>query len=469
MRGIYVKRRRVFRGFLAMGYGSLVAAALQLAMVPVLAAAWGLPMYGQWLMLSAVPIFLAAGDFGFGSSAGNRLIGEIGRGEDGSARVTFQSALAAVLACSVVVFVAMLAVAELLPDHLLAVSGGMDAGAARAVLIVFGVYGLVAMQAQLFKAALRAHGAFSLSVNFEATVQLAEGLVLIGIVLAGGTPLQAASGYLCVRSIGVVGHITLAIRRAKWLKLGFGDATRARISDLFRPSVAAMIMSLAQAGYLQGTAIAVGAAAGAAAVPIFVSLRTLSRVAMHFFNAITLPILPEFTAEHARENQPWLKRVLGATTTFNAFVGGIAGLVLALWGSALLDWWTKGAIVAPQAMIEITALALVAAAVWNPMSLFLLAVNRHEKFTYALGVAAIASVALTYLFTSRWGVTGAAAANLMLDFSMLGFAFMQLRSVVGSFPLGLSTLWAIIPQQWSINFRRRLSRVLTRTRERLDK
>jgi O-antigen/teichoic acid export membrane protein len=461
-----VKRRRVFRGFLAMGYGKGVAASVQLAMVPALAASWGLPLYGQWLMLSAVPVFLAAGDFGFGSAAGNRLIGEIGRGDESAARVTFQSALVAVLACSAIVLVLSLAVAELLPDRLLAVSGGMDAGAARAVLLVFCTFGLVAMQAQLFMAVMRAHGAFTLSTSFEATVQLAEGLTVIGIVIAGGTPLEAAFGYLLVRSVGVVGHVTLAVRRAKWLRLGFGNATRSRISDLLRPSLAAMIMTVSQAGYLQGTVIAVGAAAGAAAVPIFASLRTLSRVGLQFLNALTFPILPEFTAEHARDNLPWLKRVLGATTTVNALVGSIAGLVLVLSGNALLAWWTKGAIMAPQAMIEITALALVAAAVWNPMSLFLLAVNRHEKFTYALGGAVLLSVALTYAFARHWGVTGAAAANLLLDLSMLCFAFLQLRSVVGAFPLGPSAVWALVPQQWSSNVRGRISHGFTKWRAR---
>ncbi len=447
-----------------MGYDKGVIAGVQLAMVPVLATAWGLPLYGQWLMLSAVPVFLAAGDFGFGSAAGNRMIGEIGRGDESAARVTFQSALVAVLACSAIVFVVVLGLVALLPDRLLAVNGGMDAGQARTVLIVLGAYGLVAIQKHLFMAAMRANGAFALSTSFEATVILVEGLAVIGIVIAGGTPFEAAVGYLLVRSLGVVGHVMLALRRAKWLRLGFGNATRARMSDLLRPSLAAMNMTLSQAGYLQGSAIAVGAAAGAAAVPIFVSLRTLSRVGLQFLNALTFPILPEFTAEHARENLPWLKRVLGATTTVNALVGSIAGLVLVLSGNALLAWWTKGAIMAPQAMIEITALALVAAAVWNPMSLFLLAVNRHEVFTYALGGAALLSVALTYAFARHWGVTGAAAANLLLDLSMLCCAYLQLRSVVGSFPLGPSALWAVVPQNWSSTVRVRISQGFTNRR-----
>ena len=216
-----VKRRGV-RGVLAMGYAKAVGALTQLAMVPALATAWGLPLYGQWLLLSTVPIFLAAGDFGFGSAAGNRLIGEVARGDNDGARTTFQSAQAVVLCCSALILALVLAICELLPDHLLAASGGMNGGQARSVAIVLCVYGVVAMQANLFMAAMRAHGAFALSTNFETAVQLIEGLAVIGVALSGGTPLEAALAYLAARSLGVMGHIMLALRQASWLQLGFG-------------------------------------------------------------------------------------------------------------------------------------------------------------------------------------------------------------------------------------------------------
>ena len=129
-----------------MGYFAAAQTLVQLAMVPVLANAWGLPVYGQWLLLSTVPQFLAASDFGFGQSAGNRLIGEVAQGDTDAARTTFQTALALVLGSSVIIFALVLTVSVLLPSRLLAVSGGMDGGTARAVLIVLCVSGVVAIQ-----------------------------------------------------------------------------------------------------------------------------------------------------------------------------------------------------------------------------------------------------------------------------------------------------------------------------------
>jgi O-antigen/teichoic acid export membrane protein len=443
-----VKHRRVFRGLLSMGYTSAVVIVVQLATVPVLANSWGLPLYGQWLLLVTVPSFLAAGDFGFGTAAGNRLIGEVARGEVDAARSTFESALALVLGFSAAIVGIVLAVAALLPGRVLAVSGGMDSSVARTVLIVLSLYGIVSIQAVLFIAVMRAYGAFALSATFQATVQLAEGLAVIAVALSGGSPLYAALAYLIVRSVGVAGQVLLAKRRAAWLVLGFAEATRARMSELSRPALAAMLMPLSRSGFLQGSAIAVGAAVGAAAVPVFTSLRTLARVGLFFIYAVNKPILPEFTSEFSRGNVPWVKKITGAIITFNTLVGIVAALVLASFGDVLLAWWTKGAISAPQAMIYLTAAALLAGAVWEPTSLLLLSVNRHEGFTYVFAFGSGLAVALCYVFARHWGVSGAAAASLLFEIFMLGCVLLPLRRLAGPFPLGPSVFRALIPRRW---------------------
>jgi O-antigen/teichoic acid export membrane protein len=430
-----------------MGYLSAVVIVIQLASVPVLAHAWGLPLYGQWLMLVTVPSFLASGDFGFGSAAGARIVAEVAREEFDSARTTFASARALILALSSGTFLIALAVSALLPDRFLAVSGGMDSHEARVVLIVLVLYGILAIQAVLYIAVSRAHGAFAPSMTVMATVLLLEGLAVIGVAWFGGSPLEAAFAYLAVRSVGTAGQVLLARRKAAaWISHRFKDVTRARVSELFRPALAAMLMPLARAGFLQGAPIAVGAAAGAAAVPIYTSLRTLSRVGVFFIFALNKPILPEYAAEFARDNMSWVRKATGATITFNAMVGMLTAIVLALVGDSLLAWWTNGAIEAPQLMIYFTAAAVVAGAVWEPNSVLLLAINRHERFTYILALGSAAAVALCYLFTRQWGVTGAAAATCLFEFAMLVFILMPLRLLIGSFPIGPRVLVATAQQ-----------------------
>lgn len=444
------------RGVLATTYSKAGVTVIQLATVPALANSWGLPLYGQWLMLITVPGFLTASDLGFGAAAGNRFIGEVARGDSDSARITFQSAWLMVLCSSGVIVAAALAASELMPDKLLSVAGGMNAGETRTVLVILSIYGVVAMQSILFLAAQRAHGGFATSVAFDSTVLFAEGIAVIAIAMSGGGPLQAAIALLIIRVVGVTGHVVLARRLAGWLSLGFGQVRRARVGELLRPAFAAMMMPLSQAVYLQGMALAVGSAAGAASVPIFTTLRTLSRSALQFLYAFNQPFLPEVTAEFARGNTKWLARVAGVMITFNACVGASAAVLLLFFGDSLLAWWTKGAVTAPSGMIALTAAAMVGGAIWNTMSYYLLAVNRHEAFTYVFALCAALTVVVCYISVMRWGVTGAAGANLVLELCMMVWVLAQIRMLIGPYPFGPSAIRLLVSEL------KRLRRVFSR-------
>ena len=62
--------RRLRNGFGANAYGQLVVIIIQLAGVPILLHAWGTQLYGEWLILAAIPTYLSMTDLGFSQSAG---------------------------------------------------------------------------------------------------------------------------------------------------------------------------------------------------------------------------------------------------------------------------------------------------------------------------------------------------------------------------------------------------------------
>ncbi len=441
-------RRRLAFGIASMAYGKSVTALTQLATVPVLATAWGVELFGHWLLLSTIPAFLVASDFGFGTAAGNRLIGEVANGEADKALTTFQSALVTILGCSLVVGLVCFTLAETLPASVFGSTAAMDGEKSRQILLVLIAYGLIGLQGSLFTSVLRAHGAFARSTTFEATVQLGEGLAVILVALAGRSPLDAALGLLLVRCLGVLGHVLLALHHAPWLRLGFAVADRAKVREMLSPAIAAMMLPLSNAAYLQGTALAVGAAAGAAAVPIYTTLRTLSRVVLQLLMTINLPILPEFTSEFAKGNRAWVVRAAGGIGSFNAIIGLVGAVGIGMFGHWLLAHWTRGTIAAPAAMIWLTAAAIAASTTWNPLSNLLLAVNRHERFTYWYMTASISAIGLTYLAVRQFGLTGAALINLGLDLLMLVCVIGMVRQVVGQLPFGWRAITMLLPARW---------------------
>lgn len=61
-----INRIRILKGFLAGGYGQFVTAVVQLLGVPIFLGAWGPNLYGEWILLAAIPSYLALSDICFG-------------------------------------------------------------------------------------------------------------------------------------------------------------------------------------------------------------------------------------------------------------------------------------------------------------------------------------------------------------------------------------------------------------------
>src|SRR6202158_4054383 len=94
-------RRRLIRGFGATALGPVVGAIVQLSSVPVMLHAWGAARYGDWLLLSAIPVYLTLSDLGFGDASGSDMSMRVAANEKDGALRTFQSSWVLLTAVSV--------------------------------------------------------------------------------------------------------------------------------------------------------------------------------------------------------------------------------------------------------------------------------------------------------------------------------------------------------------------------------
>ena len=66
-------RQRLLAGFSATAVGPVITALVQIVSVPAFLSAWGPSIYGEGLIMTAVPTYLSITDIGFGSVAGNDM------------------------------------------------------------------------------------------------------------------------------------------------------------------------------------------------------------------------------------------------------------------------------------------------------------------------------------------------------------------------------------------------------------
>lgn len=407
--------RRISLGIGANIYDKMAIAAAQLAMVPVLALQWGIEVFGAWLLLATIPSFLAISDLGFATAAGTRMTMAVARGErDGAVRL-FHSAWLIMLASSALAGVLALAAVWAVPAWVLPQAGAFPADQARLTLALLVGYALVSLQASIFHAGLRCDGYFALAGLWNGTAVLAESLAAIAVALAGGGPVAAAATLLAVRLVAVLLEAMLMRRTVPWLTIGLGKARSDEARELVRPALAVMALPLGQACALQGTVLALGAAAGGAAVPAFVAARTLSRVGLQVTQLAVRALMPEYSAAAAREDRGAMAAMLLATLASAAIILTPFALLLGLAGPQLVALWTGGAIRVPPGLMPVMALTVVLGGYWTSLSNLILAINRHETFSYAFALLAFLAVPVSYLLARPLGATGAALALAMLD------------------------------------------------------
>ncbi|MFC8316662.1 hypothetical protein ACFUEJ_24125, partial [Gordonia sp. NPDC057258] len=56
--------QRIIKAFLAHGLGQAVSVFAQIVSVPLFLSVWGAAKYGEWILISTIPTYLALSDLG---------------------------------------------------------------------------------------------------------------------------------------------------------------------------------------------------------------------------------------------------------------------------------------------------------------------------------------------------------------------------------------------------------------------
>jgi O-antigen/teichoic acid export membrane protein len=415
-----LKRSRIARGVSANVYTQAMQTVLQLVSVPVLATHWGLQVYGAWLVIFTVPNYLAFADFGFAAAAANDMTVSVARGDRAAAIETFHAIRAAMAGICLILLLISVAAAYGIPDRTLAFVSGVSHDQARRAILMLACYGVLSVQNSASLAAFRSIGKYATGTYLQATIHFVENIGALVVVSLGGNIEAAAATYLLVGIVGIAVRMVWLRTQAHWLVFFSWRVSFGQVRRLLHPALAVLALPLAQALFLQGTVAVVGIAAGAAAVPAFTAVRTLSRIGLQLTMIVNGAVLPEFTMAAASVDHARRARLAFMSIASSAVILLPMFLIVVAGGPLILKLWTHGAIHAPYALIVLMASTMVVGGTWLPISNLIFALNRHSQYSYYYLIAAAGSVLVSYPMVRWLGSPGAAVSLLALDCVMFG-------------------------------------------------
>ena len=411
-------KRRLFLGFVSNWISKLATTIVQLVQVPVFLHFWSVPLYGEWMIVTAVPSYLNVSNFGFGNVAGNEMSMMTARGDREGALRVFQSCWWLItIICSACIVLLGLALyftpaAKLLKLH------AIDASDTKWIIFYLGCSVLLGQLEALLQSAYRCVGRYPYGSFLKSVFSLAAfALMLVPVCLGGGARVTA----LVFASANAFFTLLLCFmvrRDLPWIRYGWTHASFAEIRRLTGPAFAFMAFPIGNALNLQGTLMAIGYALGPTAVVIFGTARTVSRVALQLVQMVNNTFWPEMSSAFGTNDVALIRTLHRRACQMGLIIAVLIVTAMMTLGPWFLTHWTGGHVPPSRDLLSILLMVVVAYSLWSTSSTLLAAVNKHQKLAawYLLGTSV--TVVLTYFLAKHFGLLWAAASLLVSEMVM---------------------------------------------------
>lgn len=387
-------RERVAAALAANAFGQGVTVGSQLLLTPLFFAQWGAARYGEWLMLSALPAYLAMADLGIGSAAGNDMTMRAGAGDQRGAQATFRGAfrIAAWVGALTVLIGAALALGKLHLDW--PVTPNLNSVDAALVVLALAANVALGFSAAVFGAGYRCAGLNATGIVIGNSARLVEALAFAVLLLAGQGPLALCAAMLAVKA-SLIGFQAVHLRGAcTWLYHPLVSADRTLMRRLIRPSLAFMALPLGGALSLQGPILVLGAWLGGEAVALFSAMRTMSRIPMQLMHVLNASVWPEMSRAFGAGDHGLLRRLHRRSARVTALLVFFTCMALGALGETLTRLWLGEATPHDPALLWWLLAIAGVGALWNASSIVLAATNQHARMGATLVTSAALAVGL---------------------------------------------------------------------------
>lgn len=391
-------KNSINRNILAQGYSQIVTFAIQLGTVPFLVTAWGVERYGVWLILTAIPAYLALTDFGFTFIAKNDMAMRVAGGDKNGALVTYQSVFALLIGICAVCAVLLFSSVFFLPLKEWFNFGNESIEDIRWVLIFQFSSVFIYQFFLLFCSGIRCEGMFATESTLAASSRLIEALSIVTIALCGGGVFEAALGALITKLIVVLSTGVWLHTKVKWLKLGFSNVRINNIKQLAGPSMSYMLVPISNALMIQAPLVILGAFSTPVAVALFSITRTVARLGMSGANMLAYAFTPVYSRAWGSKNKIEFYRAINKHR--NLFlIGFVLYLLISIpFSSELVSIISKQHILPSMILCLIMTIGVSLEMVWNSLFTPLIALNVHRRLPVVLLFTSVFSISLGVKF-----------------------------------------------------------------------
>jgi O-antigen/teichoic acid export membrane protein len=409
-------------------YAQIVGAGYHILMVPLFLTFWSIELYGEWLVLTALPSYISLSNMGLMNVAQNNMTISMAVGDVKAAKRHLDNVWGAQLAISILLFILVLLIVLCVDFTKLFNLSLISSYEANWVFLIFSLFAMLSLQMGIFGAIYRAVGKNARGVLVLNTNRLLSIVAMALALYAGVKSIIGIAVIMC--TVFFLGAIFLFIDTAKHapdLRPGIRYFDIGDIKKVIPDGMAFMAFPFGRAITNQGMLLLVNALMNSSFVVLLATLRTLVNTAFQLSNTISLSTWPVFSEAHGKGDYEGIRRLLTFSSALGFWTGISVAIILWIIGPQLLEWWTRGEVIVGRGLLSIFIIAIVFNATWYSASTIFSANNTHQR------------LAIIFLVTSC-----IVPVNSWISFSMLSLGLYSFG--IGFLIMEVTMFAMVLPQ-----------------------
>jgi len=433
---------RIKRGVAAGTLGQVINLVGRLLLVPLFLSTWGVALYGEWLILSAMTAMLAISDFGGGVYYVNRLtaIWQIGQYEEFvgmlSTGLVILTIVPLCLLGLLVWVVTSFPIGDLLGLNL------VSPDVIITTVMLLGVQIAISLPQGLLLGVYRSIGAQATSMMLGNALIIGQLVATAAVLLYGGDFVNMALILLVPVSLLIIYVLVdLRLRQIGRPLFHFSHVSLDLLRKSISPSMHFFIIRLAQVVVIQGTVLVVGRTLGTVSVAIFSTSRMMMNMVMQIFSVFSHSAWPEFTRLASNRDFLRLRHLYFFISRLVLFIAVSFVLLMEVVGDRIFDLWVGQKLLFDEDIVRFLGWYIVLRVGWTLNANLLMACNRHEVLARWQVVAAFSGVSFFALGILIYGLPGAVIGLIAGESLLMCWITV---SLVAQAPWGLSVRHLVI-------------------------
>lgn len=412
-------KKKIFSGVLANIFGQSSNIIIQIISVPIYISFWGTQLYGEWLLISSIPLYFSISDFGFSRVSANEMTMEMARKNvDSAVEIMHATQIFTLLISLILMVLTILSIITFDISKLLNIKY-ITIKEINFTIILFFIYISLTIQISVIEGVYRAIDRFAMGTYYVNIIRFIEQIGILVIVMLSRSILLVVVFMVFLRFIGLTLFYLYLQNINNKFNLSIRRKSLAKLKMLFSPSLSYSLIPIGNAMSLQLLRIIVGVNLGAIQLVVFTTIRMLTNVIKQIINLIIFSIWPEISRLFGLGKLQKIKYLHRLTISMSFYLTLIFVIILNFYGKTIFYLWTKNEIHFNEVLFLILLWSNLIYSIWYSSSIFPIAINKHKSISIYFFFGNLITIILSYLLLKKYDLVLLSILLFIFDIYML--------------------------------------------------